>query len=376
MRILTIGDIVSSDGREYVYNNLGKIRRKYNIDYCIANGENSALTNGITVDIARSLIESGVDVITMGNHTFANKESATVLNDFERVIRPINFPPETEGEGYYIEDLGNVRIAVINAMGRINMEPLDCPFRETEKVLERMKSAKFTVDAVRRSIKGMMLSSIKESIAAVIIEKKISILDISTRLSEIATEIQDKINAKIADLGLECDHFSVNSIMARDGDLDELRKMKAKTMALTSDADLEAYRIRTLSAARAQARATEGYTYADERRFDVLEGAAKNEGGAGGFINMGVGLGVGMGVGGEVGRMAQSAMQSNVAAQTAAADASGKVCPGCGASVAANAKFCPNCGQAQPSGPRFCPECGARVADGGKFCGECGTKLV
>lgn len=139
MRVLTIGDIVSSDGREYVYNNLGKIRRKYNIDYCIANGENAALTNGITVDIARNLIESGVDVVTMGNHTFSNKESATVLNDFERVIRPVNYPPETEGEGYFIEDLGNVRIAVINSMGRTNMEPLDCPFRETEKVLAKIK---------------------------------------------------------------------------------------------------------------------------------------------------------------------------------------------------------------------------------------------
>ena len=139
MRVLAIGDIVSSDGREYVYNNLGKIRRKYNIDYCIANGENSALTNGITVDIARSLIESGVDVITMGNHTFSNKESTAVLNDFDRVIRPVNYPPETEGEGYFVEDLGNVRIGVINAMGRVNMEPLDCPFRETEKVLEQIK---------------------------------------------------------------------------------------------------------------------------------------------------------------------------------------------------------------------------------------------
>ncbi|MBE5745142.1 MAG: SPFH domain-containing protein [Clostridiales bacterium] len=272
-----------------------------------------------------------------------------------------------------LEDPKYPMIVGVRANGQTGIRVIDSR-RFAVKVVGQLQE--FTVDAVRRSIKGMMLSSIKESIAAVIIEKKISILDISTRLSEIATEIQDKINAKIADLGLECDHFSVNSIMARDGDLDELRKMKAKTMALTSDADLEAYRIRTLSAARAQARATEGYTYADERRFDVLEGAAKNEGGAGGFINMGVGLGVGMGVGGEVGRMAQSAMQSNVAAQTAAADASGKVCPGCGASVAANAKFCPNCGQAQPSGPRFCPECGARVADGGKFCGECGTKLV
>lgn len=139
MRILAIGDIVSSDGREYVYNNLGKIKKKYGVDYCVANGENSAITNGITVDIARTLIESGVDVITMGNHTFANKESRIVLEDNPRVIRPINYPPETEGDGYFIDDLGNIKVAVINAMGRVNMEPLDCPFRATERVLEKIK---------------------------------------------------------------------------------------------------------------------------------------------------------------------------------------------------------------------------------------------
>lgn len=139
MKILAIGDIVSSDGREYVYNNLGKIKRKYGIDYCIANGENAAVTNGITVDIARNLIECGVDVITMGNHTFSNKESRVVLEDNKRVIRPNNYPPETEGEGYFIEDLGSVKIAVINSMGRVNMEPLDCPFRATERILDKIK---------------------------------------------------------------------------------------------------------------------------------------------------------------------------------------------------------------------------------------------
>ena len=135
MRILTVGDIVASDGREFIYNNLGRIKKKHGADYCIANGENAATTNGITVDIADTLLSCGVDVITLGNHTFANKEYKAVLSDNPRVIRPINYPPETEGMGYFVDDLGNVRIAVINAMGRVNMEPLDCPFRTTEKCL-------------------------------------------------------------------------------------------------------------------------------------------------------------------------------------------------------------------------------------------------
>ncbi len=139
MRILAVGDIVASDGREFVYNNLGRIKAKYNIDYCIANGENSANTNGITVDIANTLLRSGVDVITLGNHVFANKEYEAVLNDIPQVIRPVNLPAETEGMGYFVDDLGFVRIGVINAIGRINMEPVDCPFRATEEVIEKIK---------------------------------------------------------------------------------------------------------------------------------------------------------------------------------------------------------------------------------------------
>ena len=139
MRILAIGDIVASEGREFVYNNLGRIKKKYKIDYCIANGENAAATNGITVDIANTLLRTGVDVITMGNHTFANKEYSEVLSDIPRVIRPCNFPSETEGMGYFVDDLGFLRIGVINAIGRINMDPVDCPFRATEKILREIE---------------------------------------------------------------------------------------------------------------------------------------------------------------------------------------------------------------------------------------------
>lgn len=140
MRILAVGDIVAADGREFVYNNLGRIKRKYNIDYCIANGENTANTNGITVDIANSLINSGVDVITLGNHTFSNKEYKAVLDDIPRVVRPANLPPETEGMGYFVDDLGFLRIAVINAIGRIHMDPVDCPFRAIEKILREIEN--------------------------------------------------------------------------------------------------------------------------------------------------------------------------------------------------------------------------------------------
>lgn len=146
MRILAIGDINGEDGREYIYNNLGRILSKYRIDFCVANGENAADPNGITVDIANTFTASGIDVITMGNHTYDNRESAVVLDDNERVIRPLNLPSEFEGMGYCVTDLGYTRIAVINLIGRVSMTPADCPFRAIDKLLPKIDAEVILVD--------------------------------------------------------------------------------------------------------------------------------------------------------------------------------------------------------------------------------------
>lgn len=146
MNILAIGDINGADAREFVYNNLGRIRSKYNIDFCVANGENSADPNGITADIADSLTRCGVDVITMGNHTFDNRESAIVLEDRQNVIRPLNYPSRAEGNGFCVTDLGNARVAVINLIGRIGMTPADCPFQAIERVLPQLDADVILVD--------------------------------------------------------------------------------------------------------------------------------------------------------------------------------------------------------------------------------------
>lgn len=146
MRLLAIGDINGEDGREFVYNNLGRIRSKYKIDFCVANGENTAEPNGITLDISNTLIQCGTDIITMGNHTFDNKESAIVLEENERVIRPLNYPPEAEGMGYSVTDLGYTRIAVINLIGRTGMSPADCPFHAIERLLPKIDAEIKVVD--------------------------------------------------------------------------------------------------------------------------------------------------------------------------------------------------------------------------------------
>ena len=227
-----------------------------------------------------------------------------------------------------------------------------------------------SVDSVRRSIKGMMLSAIKETIAQTIVEQGVSILEVTTRLSTLGEAMQSRLNQRIADLGLAVDHFAINSIAGDENDLVKLREAKEKRLLAMNDAELEAYKMTVLSEARAKSRAMEGYTYQDERRFDVLEGAAKNEGGSAAFMNMGVGLGMGAGVGREVGRMTEQ-----IAVAPAQAPAAAQSCPKCQAPIPAGARFCPGCGSPVEQGPRFCPQCGARCAQGSRFCSGCGAKL-
>ncbi len=140
MKILAIGDVVGDRGTDAVLDNLDAIKRKYNIDFCIINAENACSANGITRKKAESLLSAGADVITLGNHTFRQKEAYALLAHNEQVIRPINYPPETIGKGVAIVEKNGVKVAVFNALGRVCLENVDCPFRALKQALE-------TVDA-------------------------------------------------------------------------------------------------------------------------------------------------------------------------------------------------------------------------------------
>ena len=232
----------------------------------------------------------------------------------------------------------------------------------------------YSVETIQRKVKGLMLAPIKESIAQAIDEEKVSILEITSRLTEISGIIEAKLNKALFDLGITIEHFNVNSITASDGDLDALKKAKAEMLAGMNQAEIEAYKMKVLSEARAKAREVEGFTYAEERRFDILEGAAKNESASGGLINMGVGFGVGAGVSREVSKMTTQ-MAAPEAAQPAPQAGGSAICAGCGSPIPDGAKFCMMCGQPRPTA-RFCPECGAKAQDGARFCMSCGTKLM
>ncbi len=141
VRILLIGDIVGRPGRHAVKMWLPSLRREWNLDFVIANGENAAGGLGITESTAKELFEAGVDCITTGNHVWKQKEALQFLARENRVLRPANFPPEVPGCGWVVIPLPNrsLHIAVINLMGQTFMEPiLDCPFRALDRVLEQL----------------------------------------------------------------------------------------------------------------------------------------------------------------------------------------------------------------------------------------------
>ncbi|MCF6410642.1 TIGR00282 family metallophosphoesterase [Pseudalkalibacillus salsuginis] len=140
MRILFIGDIVGSPGRSMVETYLPKLKSKYQPTLTIINGENAAHGRGITEKITKNLKQWGAHAITMGNHTWDNKEIFTFIDDVPQMVRPANFPEGTPGKGYTFVKINEIEVAVINLQGRTFMPPLDCPFRKADEILEIVKN--------------------------------------------------------------------------------------------------------------------------------------------------------------------------------------------------------------------------------------------
>jgi hypothetical protein len=138
MRILFIGDIVGSPGREIVTKHLAEIVARERADLVIINGENSAAGFGITPKIADELFALGADVITGGNHSWDKKEIQEYIPNEPRLLRPANFP-KSPGRGLYLgTSRGGIRFAVLNLQGRVFMAPLDCPFRTADSELAKI----------------------------------------------------------------------------------------------------------------------------------------------------------------------------------------------------------------------------------------------
>lgn len=146
MKLLALGDIVSSSGCEFIRQKLSGIKKMYGIDVCIANGENSAVGNGILPFSADHLFTSGVDLITTGNHVFRRKEIYSYIDENEYLIRPYNMHSSVPGKGIGIIDMGRYRIGVINLMGNafFNANYENC-FDALDKALKEISDCKIKI---------------------------------------------------------------------------------------------------------------------------------------------------------------------------------------------------------------------------------------
>src|SRR4051795_2459912 len=129
MRLLFVGDVVGRSGRTILLDRLPGLRRDWNLDLVIVNGENAAGGFGITEAIYGELIDAGADAITLGNHSWDQREALVFIERAPRLVRPANYPKGTPGRGSALVDTKNgKRALVINALGRVFMTPFDDPF--------------------------------------------------------------------------------------------------------------------------------------------------------------------------------------------------------------------------------------------------------
>lgn len=265
--------------------------------------------------------------------------------------------------------------------------------------------------------RAFLMTRVKTYIAQVMKANAINIFEIDEQLTSFSEELHRRLIPDFKDYGVSLERFFVTTIVKPDGDrqYEKFKELHFRQYADIAEAKLrqqtdliyaqtEAQKVVIDSQAQATKRMQEGYTYAQERGFDVAEMVAQNEA-VGQFTNMGVGLGTMAGVGGAVGGVVGGAVnqamsaaaagalqrgdsgagmppeqtapvqQEHVAAHMQAeppANQTEKKCPQCGAAIMPNAKFCPECGGKLE---RVCPKCGNNLAENMKFCPECGEKL-
>jgi len=137
LKFLFLGDVVGRSGRRALAAHLPEARTRLGLDFVVANAENAAGGFGMTEKVCNELYDAGVDVLTSGNHVWAKREIVPYIDEDARVLRPKNYPDGTPGEGFRVYDApGGARIAVLNVMGRVFMDPLDDPFACVDRAFE------------------------------------------------------------------------------------------------------------------------------------------------------------------------------------------------------------------------------------------------
>lgn len=139
MKILFVGDVVGSPGRQAIEQYLPLLKKKYKPQVTIVNGENSASGRGITEKIYKGLLQAGADVVTLGNHAFDNRDIFNFIEDAKKMVRPANYPTGVPGSGMTFVKSNQVELAVINLQGRVFMNTLDDPFQVIQTLVAQAR---------------------------------------------------------------------------------------------------------------------------------------------------------------------------------------------------------------------------------------------
>ncbi len=208
MKILFIGDIVGKPARSYLKEILPSVRKDLGLDFIIANGENAAGGSSLTPDTAEDIFVAGVDVMTSGDHIFKKKEAREVL-DTRDLIRPLNYGDLAYGRGYIIKEVGGVKIGIINLIGRVFMQPVDCPFKAVKSILEDVKrEAKIIFVDMHAEA-----TSEKVALGHFLSGKVSAVLGTHTHIPTADERIIDNFTAYISDVGMT---GSFDSVIGRE----------------------------------------------------------------------------------------------------------------------------------------------------------------
>lgn len=220
MKILVLGDIVGPATVEEMGKKLWSYRKLEKIDLVVANGENASRGNGLEADDAKKMLDYGVDVITGGNHIWQKNSLRSFLDGSKNIIRPMNYPSISAGNGYTVVDCNGYRVMVMNVSGTVFMESLECPFESVEKVLERERgNFDLSILDIHAEATGE-----KYALARYFDGKIDGIFGTHTHVQTADEQILKKGSAYITDLGM-CG--SANSVLGVKSEL-IIEKMKNK----------------------------------------------------------------------------------------------------------------------------------------------------
>ena len=146
LRVFAVGDVVGAPGLAFLRKQLPKLKKEYEIDFCVVNGENAAMV-GMTPDQGEEILDAGADCITLGNHTWNQRDIVSYLDDNPRVLRPANFAPQNPGVGVGVYDTDLGPVAVVNLIGRCDLDfHADNPFTRIDAVLKKLEDMPVLVD--------------------------------------------------------------------------------------------------------------------------------------------------------------------------------------------------------------------------------------